>query len=370
MGEGNLETVRAGIIGCGNISDIYFQLNQRFDGINVIACTDVNMAQATKKADQYKDVEALSMDDFFKDDRIEVVINLTVPTAHYVVHKRALESGKHSYGEKPLALTLEEAQELRQLAKKKKLYLGAAPDTFLGGGLQTAKKLIEDGWIGQPVSANGFMMSHGPEDWHPNPEFFYKEGAGPLFDMGPYYLTALTSLLGPMKRLTSSAGKAYDQRQITSTAKYGELIDVEVATHIAGVIDFENGAIATLLTSFDVWGSNAPNLEIHGTLGSLLLPDPNTFGGPLLYKRQGELAFKEVPLTYGFQENSRGLGVLDMVMAIKEKRLHRANDALAYHVLEAMYGMLEASESGRHYQMTSTCEQPSILPLTMTARGF
>ncbi|WP_144559487.1 Gfo/Idh/MocA family protein [Shouchella miscanthi] len=365
-----MSVLKAGVVGCGNISDIYFQLNNRFDDIQIIACTDLNMAQATQKAADYKEIEALSMDDFFQDERIELVINLTIPSAHYAVHKRALEAGKHAYGEKPLTLSLTEAEELRKLAKEKNLYLGAAPDTFLGGGLQTAKKLIEDGWIGRPVSANGFMMSHGPEGWHPNPDFFYKEGAGPLFDMGPYYLTALVSILGPIKRLTSSTGKAFEERNITSLPRFGETMQVEVETHLSSIVDFENGTIGTLITSFDVWGSQTPNLEIHGTRGSLILPDPNTFGGPLFFKKQGEVAFQEVPLTYGFQENSRGLGVLDMVAAIKEKRAHRASDALAYHVLEAMHGILRSSIEEKHYQMVSTCSIPELLPLSMTTRGF
>ncbi|WP_263705807.1 Gfo/Idh/MocA family protein [Shouchella tritolerans] len=365
-----MKALKAGIVGCGNISDIYFQMNNRFDAIDIIACTDLNFAQAMKQADRYSGVEAMEMDDFFANEDIDIVINLTTPSAHYVVHKRALEAGKHSYGEKPLALTLEEADELQALADEKGLLLGAAPDTFLGGGLQTCKKLIDDGWIGKPVSANGFMMSHGPESWHPNPDFFYKVGAGPMFDMGPYYLTALISLLGPIKRLTASAGKAYTERMITSAPKFGETISVETPTHLASVLDFENGAIATLVTSFDVWGSKTPNLEVHGTTGSLLLPDPNTFGGPVYVKRQGEQEFQEVPLIYGFQDNSRGLGVLDMVHAIQERRPHRANARMAYHVLEAMHGVLASSENERSYYMKSSCTQPEALPLTMTTRGF
>ncbi|WP_078392282.1 Gfo/Idh/MocA family protein [Shouchella patagoniensis] len=362
--------VKAGIVGCGNISDIYFQLNERFDAIQVIACTDLNFAQAVKQAEKYRGVEAQTMDDFFNNKDIEIVINLTVPSAHYVVHKRALESGKHSYGEKPLALTLTEADELQTIANEKGVLLGAAPDTFLGGGLQTCRKLIDDGWIGQPVSANGFMMGHGPESWHPNPDFFYKVGAGPMFDMGPYYITALISLFGPIKRLTSSTGKAFKERMITSVPKFGEMIEVETPTHLSSLLDFENGVIATLVTSFDVWGSNTPNMEVHGTTGSLIVPDPNTFGGPIYIKRQGEMTFQEVPLVYGFQENSRGLGVLDMAQAISDKRKHRASGDLAYHVLEAMHGILQSSEDECHYKMQSTCHQPDAFPLTMTTRGF
>ncbi len=191
-----------------------------------------------------------------------------------------------------------------------------------------------------------------------------------MFDMGPYYITALISLFGPIKRLTASTGKALKERMITSTPKFGEMIKVETPTHLSSLLDFENGAIATLVTSFDVWGSNAPNLEVHGTTGSLIVPDPNTFGGPIYIKRQGEMTFQEVPLVYGFQENSRGLGVLDMAQAISDKRKHRANGDLAYHVLEAMHGVLQSSDDGRHYEMKSTCCQPDALPLTMTTRGF
>lgn len=365
-----MEFVKAGIVGCGNISDIYLQMNERFEAIQIIACTDLNYTQAVKQAEKYRGVSAQTMDEFFANEEIEIVINLTIPSAHYVVHKRALEAGKHSYGEKPLALTMEEANELQELAKENNVLLGAAPDTFLGGGLQTCKKIIEDGWIGRPIAANGFMMSHGPESWHPNPEFFYKVGAGPLFDMGPYYLTALISILGPIDRLTSSTGKAFEERFATGASNFGETIKVETPTHLSSILDFKEGVIATLTTSFDVWGSKTPHLEIHGTTGSIQLPDPNTFGGPIYMKRQNADSFTEIPLLYGFQQNSRGLGVLDLAQAILDKREPRASGHLAHHVLEAMHGILSSSEDGTHYKMQSTCEKPDSLPLTMTAKGF
>ncbi|OXM82572.1 Gfo/Idh/MocA family protein [Paenibacillus rigui] len=364
-----MDKVKVGIIGCGTISPIYFEAGQKFDILDIVACADLDFARAQERAEQYG-VKACTVDELLADKEIEIVINLTIPKAHADIHQKVLQAGKHSYGEKPLAVSLEDGRKVLSLAKEKQLRVGGAPDTFLGGGIQTARKLIDDGWIGSPVGATAFLVSPGPESWHPNPGFLYEEGAGPLFDMGPYYLTALVNLLGPIHRVTGSARITRPERIVTNPANYGAKIPVETPTHIAGVLDFESGAVGTLITSFDVWGSELPNIEIYGTLGTLSVPHPNFFGGSVKVKRYNQSEFMEVPLTHGFTENSRGLGVMDMAYAIRNGRPHRANGELCYHVLETMHGLLHASREGKHYLLESTCEQPEALPTDLPAHAL
>ena len=357
-----MEKVRIGVIGCGNISDIYLTNLRELEILEVVAVADLNHEKAVEKAEKYEVPHVLRVEELLENEAIDLVLNLTIPAAHADVSLRALEAGKHVYGEKPLATLLENGRKVLEMAKGKGLFVGSAPDTFLGGGLQTCKKLIEDGAIGKPVAATAFMMGHGPESWHPDPEFFYRAGAGPMFDMGPYYLTALINLIGPVRRLTGSTRITSPERTITSEPKYGQKIKVETPTHVAGILEFENGAIGTMVTSFDVWGSNTPFLEIYGTEGSLSVPDPNTFGGPVLLKKPGEVEWTEVPFTHGSIENSRGIGVIDMADALRSGREHRASGELAYHVLEIMHGIHESCVKGKHYEMTSSCRQPEGLP--------
>jgi predicted dehydrogenase len=278
-----------------------------------------------------------------------------------------LKAGKSVYNEKPLATTREDAKALLKLAAQKKLRVGCAPDTFLGGGLQTCRKLIDDGWIGKPVAASGFMQHHGPEEWHPNPEFFYEAGGGPMFDLGPYYLTALTSILGPVERVCGSVRASFPERTITSAQRYGEKIPVKIPTHIAGVLDFVSGVIGTLTTSFDVWSHNLPFLEIYGSEGTLSLPDPNTFGGPVMLRRAGIKEWSEIPFTHGYVENSRGIGLADMVAATRSKRRHRASAEMAYHVLDIMHAIHDASAQGKYIRLKSTMNRPEPLPLGLLA---
>ncbi len=358
-----MEKLKVGIIGTGNISGIYFQNGQKYESMEVVACADIDVARAKEKAAEHG-VRGCSVDELLADPEVQMVINLTVPQAHAPVSMKALEAGKHAYSEKPVSVTREEGKQLLELAERKGLRVGCAPDTFLGGGIQTCVKLIEDGWIGTPIGATAFMMSGGPESWHPAPEFFYQVGGGPMFDMGPYYLTAMVTLLGPIARVTGSARISYPERTITSKPKYGQVLKVETPTHIAGVIDFVGGQVGTLLTSFDVkGGSQLPRIEVYGSHGTLIVPDPNTFGGPVVVKRAGSQEWKEIPLTHGNAENSRGIGAADMAKAIMTGRKHRANGAMAFHVLEAMHGFHDASAQGKHYVMQSTCERPAPLPL-------
>lgn len=357
-----MEKTKIGIVGCGNISGIYFQAGKRFEDIEIVACTDLDFAKAQAAAEKNQ-VRALEMDAFFEDPEIQIVVNLTIPAAHGEVALRALKAGKSIYNEKPLAQRRREAREMIGLAREKGLRVGCAPDTFLGGGLQTCRKLIDEGAIGEPIGATAFMLGRGVETWHPNPHFFYKKGAGPLFDMGPYYLTALISLLGPVKSLSGSARISFPRREITSQPLAGEVIEVETPTHVSGLLDFETGASATLITSFDVTKHQLPFIEIYGAEGTLSLPDPNTFGGAVkLYKRGWE-NWDEAPLEFGYSDNSRGLGLADMASAIRTGRDHRCNERLSYHVLDVMHSILDSAESGRRIEIASHMTRPEPLPL-------
>ncbi|PYI53578.1 Gfo/Idh/MocA family protein [Paenibacillus flagellatus] len=358
-----MSNVNIGIIGCGNISAVYFKNCKTYRGLEVVACADLDVARAKARAEEFGVPKGCSVDELLADPGIDLVINLTIPAAHAEVCLKALNAGKHVYVEKPLAVSREDGQRIVETAKAKGLRVGCAPDTFLGGGIQTSVKLIRDGWIGRPVGATAFMMGRGHEHWHPDPAFYYKAGGGPMFDMGPYYLTALVAAVGPIRRVAGMTSTAFAERTVTSAPKYGETIRVDVPTHVAGLLEFANGAIGTIITSFDVMGgSTLPRIEIYGSEGTLKVPDPNTFGGPVQFKRKGAAEWSDVPLSHGFTENARGVGVLDMARAIAENRPHRASGELAYHVLEAMHGFHDASDQGRHYEMHSSCETPEPMP--------
>ncbi|MEN8184755.1 MAG: Gfo/Idh/MocA family oxidoreductase, partial [Myxococcota bacterium] len=266
------------------------------------------------------------------------------------------------YSEKPLGLELTEGRHLLEAAAKQGVRLGCAPDTFLGAGLQTCRKLIDEGAIGEPVAANAFMLSPGPESWHPGPGIFYQRGAGPLFDIGPYYLTALVMLLGPARRVTASGRITHERRQIGSQPLAGQWMDVEVPTHVASLVDFESGPVATLVTSFDVQASRCRNLEIYGTEGTLAVPDPNTFGGRVQVRRSYRDEWQDVPHSHGNAEQSRGIGLAEMVRAITGDRPHRASGELALHVLDLMESAIRASQSGSHAVLETSCERPAALP--------
>ncbi|MDR2079831.1 MAG: Gfo/Idh/MocA family oxidoreductase [Treponema sp.] len=360
-----MEKLRIGIVGIGKISGIYLKNLTDIFGrrVQVSAVTDLVRERADNAVRDYH-IPHLMKDDeeLIHSEEVDIVVNLTPPKVHYDVAIRALKGGKHVYNEKPLCIRREEAAELLGIAAEKKLRVGGAPDTFLGAGIQTCRRLIDDGWIGRPIAAAAFMMGHGPEDWHPDPEFFYKPGGGPLFDMGPYYLSALVNLLGPVARVSGSAKQGFKTRTITSEPQNGKAITVDVPTHVAGVLDFAEGAVGTIITSFDIWSHTLPNIEIYGTEGTLRVPDPNTFGGPVLVRRGRAENWSEIPLLQeDFSGNSRGLGISDMAEAIVEGRPHRASGELAFHVLEVMQGLHDASASGSCYQVKSSCSRPSPL---------
>jgi len=354
---------KIGVIGCGNISSIYLQADKTFEAIQTVACADLIMERAKQKAAEHAIPRACTVKELLADPEIRIVVNLTIPQAHGEVGMQALAAGKSVYNEKPLALTREEGRGLLDAAAARGLRVGGAPDTFLGGGLQTCRKLIDDGWIGQPVAATAFMLCPGHEGWHPSPDFYYQPGGGPMFDMGPYYLTALVNLLGPVKRVVGAARVTFPERLITSQPLYGTKIKVNTPTHVAGILEFASGAIGTIITSFDVQASVLPPIEIYGSEGTLAVPDPNGFGGPVRVRRAGIKTWSEVPLTHGYAENSRGIGVADMAAAMRAGRAQRASGELTFHVLDVMQALLESSREGRYIELTSTCQRPEPLPL-------
>lgn len=356
----NNGTFKIGIIGCGNISNAYLDGARRFPILQTVAVADLDLARAQEKAARYY-VKAYSVDELLSDPSIDLVINLTVPKVHASINQKILNAGKHAYTEKPFALNLGDGKKVIDLAKKKGLRVGCAPDTFLGGGIQTARKLIDDGEIGEPIAAIGNMASHGPEAWHPDPEFIYQHGAGPMLDMGPYYITALVNLLGPIRRVTGSARISFQERTVGSGKKAGNKIPVEIPTHYAASYDFVVGAIASLNISFDVWSHTLPIIEVYGSKGSLRVPDPNTFGGVVEVRRSDEKEWRSIPLTHSDQV-CRSIGVADMAVAIRNGRPHRASGELALHVLEAMLAVQLASDRGAHVTLETTTDKPKALP--------
>lgn len=358
--------VKVGLIGCGNISEIYLKNDARFETYQIVAVADLLPERAQARAEQFG-LAAMTVDDLLANPEIEAVLNLTVPMVHAAVDAEAMAAGKSAYSEKPLAVELAAAQGLLQQAAAQGVRLGCAPDTFLGAGLQTCRRLIDEGAIGEPVAATAFFMSGGPEAWHPNPEFFYLYGGGPLLDMAPYYVTALVSLLGPVRRVTGSARATFPERVLGSKGREGERIPVETSTHYAGVLDFAAGPMATLVTSFDVPASETPRIEIYGSQGTLSVPDPNTFGGPVRLRRARQEAWEDVPVTLPWSTNSRGVGLADLCAGLRSGAPHRASGELAYHVLEVMQAVTTASDTGSHVAIASAPPRPEPLTETLGA---
>jgi len=362
----NISPINVGIIGCGNISSAYANGCKMFRALNLKACADINEEAVRAKAEEFQ-IAGSSVSELLADPDIDLVINLTAPKFHAKVSLDILRAGKHVYSEKPLAIDLQEGKAVLDLAAEKSLRVGCAPDTFLGAGLQTSRKLIDDGWIGRPVAATAFMLASGPESWHPNPAFFYEKGAGPMLDMGPYYITALVHLLGPVQAVCAVTSMTRSERLATCKEQFGEMLPVEIPTHYSGSLLFENGSVVTMVISFDVMGHTHKPIEIYGSEGSLGVPDPNTFGGPVSILRSGNDGWKDMPLAFGYRENSRGIGVADMAHAIRSGRPHRCDASLALHALEVMQAFAE-SHSGRCWtKIKSRCIQPKPFPLALTS---
>ena len=356
--------VNIGIIGAGVISEIYLKnLSTRFENTRVVGIADLLVERAQTRAKAF-DVEAFTVDELIQHPEVEIVVNLTIPAAHAEVALSAVNAGKSAYNEKPLAISREDGRRLLEEARAKGVLVGSAPDTFLGGGLQSARKYLDDGIIGRPVAVSAFMLSRGMESWHPDPYFFFQPGAGPLFDVGVYYVQAMASILGPVRRVTAFASASFPERTVGSGPKTGEKIPVNTPTHISGALEFESGVIGSLGTSFDVWEKNNSTLIVYGEDGTLRLPDPNTFGGPIQVLRGGsrDNDWEDLPLTYGNTKDSRGLGVWDMATALRTGGKHRANGELGYHVLDVMASVLESSVQSGHVTVESTVERPDALP--------
>ncbi len=376
-----------GVVGLGDISAVYLDNLKKYDNVALLACASRGLDKAQTIADAheipcaYKDVDAL-----IADPDIDIILNLTVPEVHGAINLAALRAGKHVYSEKPLAATLAEATEIMDEAERRGLYVGCAPDTFLGGRLQACRELIDNDSIGRVIGAGAYVVSHGHEWHHPNPDFFYQPGAGPLLDIGPYYMTALLALLGPVKRCSAMSSRAFDKRTIETLPRRGEEIPVDVDTHIMANMEFENGALVNLLASFDVWDSELPRIEIYGTKGTICIRDVDPISGPNLFGGEIWLRTKEnyrwvtnprpatlsdwtiVEHNHPFNEtghdiNSRGIGLVDMALAIRDGRPARASGAMAYHSLEVMECILKSAKENRYYEPQSRFELPAPLPI-------
>ncbi len=347
-----------GIIGCGHISNQYLANLSQINDVEVIACSDIDIKKAKNQSLKYGIPKTLSTKELLSDNTIDIILNLTIPNSHYEVSIAALKSGKHVYSEKPLAINKKDGNKIIRNASELGLQVGCAPDTFLGGGIQTCRKIIADGLIGKPIAATAFMTNHGHENWHPSPEFYYQKGGGPMFDMGPYYLTALIYLLGRAVRVAGATQKTFSSRTITSQPDRIRQIKVEVPTHVTSVINFEENAIATIITSFDIWDANLPKIEIYGTKGTLSVPDPNKFDGEVFLKTEKSESWESIPLVHN--STGRGIGLSEMINAINNGQTPLANGEMAFHVLDVMESIHESSETGKHVNITSPYSQSPI----------
>lgn len=353
---------KIGIIGCGNISPAYFKGLALYPFLEVKACADMRLEAAEARAKEFG-VLAQSVEELLADEEISLVVNLTIPAVHAPMNLRILEAGKHAYCEKPFALNRPEGQEVLKAAKEKGLRVGCAPDTFFGVGMQTPRKLYDDGLIGRAHAATANFGCPGHESWHPAPEFYYLPGGGPLLDMGPYTLTALVNILGPIKAVQALVRTTFESRTCTSETRSGEVIPVKTPTHFAGLLEFESDAVATVVYSFDLAGHSLPTLEIYGEKGAMKLPDPNHFTGETTLMWPGWKS-ETAPIEHT-HEALRGAGVADMAKAIAIGRPHRASGELAYHVLDAMLCFYDAQESSGRVEVASTCERPAMLPVDL-----
>ena len=356
-----MDKVGIGIIGLGNISAAYLKASKDFPILDIRAVADMNPAAAKARADEFG-LKAVALDDIFTDPSIDIILNLTIPKAHVDVGLRAIAAGKHVYSEKPLGIVFAEGQKLIAAAKAKGLRVGSAPDTFLGGAHQTSRRIVDDGTLGQPVGGTAYFMCPGHERWHPNPAFYYEAGGGPMLDMGPYYITDLVNLFGPVAKVAGFGTMVRSTRTITAKERAGEVIPVHVPTHVSGTLIFVNGAVVQVTMSFDVAAHKHVPFEIYGTEGTLIVPDPNHFGGQIeLLKKGGEWQNIETDQPYAGEGNYRSIGLADMAHGIVGNRPHRANGDLALHVLEVMEAFETSSQSGKVVTITTPVERPAPL---------
>ena len=367
-----------GLIGCGNIAETYFRAQDYFNNIKFVACADKFPEASKKCADQYN-IKSLTVDEILNDTNVDVILNLTIPQAHFEISKLALQAGKHVYSEKPMSIKYDEANELVNLAKDNNLYIGNAPDTFLGGGGQVARKFVDDGDIGKVMTGNFIFAFPGVQEFHPNPESWFQSGGGPVIDMGPYFFTTLVNLLGPVKNVRSRGKKFADQREYLVGPKKGKSFNVDISTSVMLDIEFANEAIVQGFISFDVQNHARNHMELYGTKGSLVVPDPNMFGGPVLLSRELGSEWQEFSVEDKYlgktniinhsgrsneapkQSNYRGVGLSEMIYSIENNIQHRCNGNLALHVLDIIESTIIASETKKEVSLRSTCEQPKPL---------
>ncbi|MFD7289386.1 Gfo/Idh/MocA family protein [Streptomyces sp. NPDC059863] len=352
------EPLRIGMVGAGKISGAYLDTLERLENVTLTAVTDLDQERAATVAARVPGVAVVgSVDKLVTRPDVDAVLNLTIPAVHAEVALTALAAGKHVYGEKPLAATRAEADRMLAAGEAGGLRIGCAPDTVLGTGVQTARKAVDDGLIGTPVAATAFMTTAGHERWHQDPEFYYRRGGGPLLDMGPYYLSALVHLLGPVITVTGAGSRPRAEREIGSGPRAGERFAVEVDTHVTGVLRHANGALTTLVMSFDIQAARLPRIEVHGTEASLSLPDPNGFDGTVeLHRGTGE--WEALPVTAGYVGAGRGTGLADLAMSLAGGRPHRASAELARHVLDIMLTLLDSAREGRALPVESCSVRP------------
>ena len=359
--------LRVGIIGCGNISAAYMGLALLFRGFKLYACADMVPESASARASEFS-LKALSVEDLLADDEIDIVVNLTVPNAHFAISRQILEAGRHLYSEKPFALSLAEGRELGRIANERGLRIGSAPDTFLGGAHQLVRNLLDGDAVGGIKSGTCFVQSPGMEMWHPNPDFFFKPGGGPILDLGPYYISNLVQLLGPVKRVAAMSTSAAEYRTITSKPRYGERIKVETPTTVHAIIEFRSGAQVVYCASWDVWKHGHSSMELYGSDGTLYVPDPNFFGGEVRISERS--AFTNVAQSWdhpfsrakhGTNANYRGAGLADMAAAILDGRPHRCSHAFALHAVDVMTSILASGETGQFVDIVTECERPAPL---------
>ncbi|MEU7723556.1 Gfo/Idh/MocA family protein [Streptomyces tibetensis] len=358
---------RVGIVGLGVISRAYLDTLAGHPAVRITAVADLDASRSAAVAAELPGARALTVEELLSSPDVDTVLNLTTPAAHAGIALGAIRHGKHVYGEKPLAASLEDARAVLEAAGKAGSGVGCAPDTVLGTGVQTARAVVEAGAIGRPQFASAVMVTPGHERWHPNPDFYYRAGGGPLLDMGPYYLSSLVHLLGPVRAVTGAAGRLRAERVIGSGPRAGERIPVEVDSHVSGVLEHVNGTLTTLTTSFDGVATTAAPIEVHGENGTLSVPDPNRFDGEVRLHALGDSRWRPLPTSAGYVDGARGVGLLDFLTADGE-RPPRANGELALHVLETMTALLRSAAEGRRVELTTPAEVPAAVPLTSAAR--
>ncbi|MDC0625325.1 Gfo/Idh/MocA family oxidoreductase [Alphaproteobacteria bacterium] len=365
-----------GLIGCGNIAETYFKSQDYFNNINFVACADINQVSADECAEQ-NNILSMSVDDLLNNENIDIVLNLTIPKAHYEVSERALNAGKHVYSEKPMAVKLSDAEKIIQLANKNKLYFGNAPDTFLGGGIQRSRQLIDEGGIGKILTGNFIFAFSGVQTFHPNPESWFQEGGGPVIDMGPYFFTALINLLGPAKNVRARGSKFSNKRIVETGVKKGKEFSVDIPTSFMMDMEFHSGSIIQGFLSFDVQNHARNYMELYGSKGSIIVPDPNMFGGPVLTSKELGSKWEEHSVENMYlgktnivnhsgrsneaprQSNYRGVGLSEMIHSIENQKPHRCSAELSFHVLDIIETTLKAATTNKECEIKSFCSQPA-----------